>query len=59
MTDLQLSYLRSAAKIIGGILVAKGVLADADIVTLTSSVEALVGAAMAIYGVYRSHKAHA
>jgi hypothetical protein len=59
MTDLQLSYLRSIAKFVGGVLVTHGVLTAPDLTALMPAVEDLVGAALTIWGVYESHKAHA
>ena len=58
MTDLQLSYLRSIAKFVGGVLVAHGALTASDVSLLMPALEGLVGAVMTAYGVYESHKAH-
>jgi hypothetical protein len=59
LSDLQLSYLRSIAKFVGGVLVAHGMLSGGDLTALMPAVEDLVGAAITIWGVYQSHKVHA
>lgn len=59
MTELQLSYVRSAAKVIAGALAFKGVVDAADVVTLTAVIESLAAAGLGIWAIYQSHKTHA
>lgn len=59
MTDLQLSYLRSAMKIVGGALVAHGTISEVDVATLSTIAEQLVGAGLAAYAMWQSHRVHA
>lgn len=59
MTELQQSYVRSLAKFVGGLLVAKGVIDGVDVVTLSAMLETLIGAGVTLYGLWKSHQKHA
>lgn len=56
--DNWLSLLRSAAKVVGGMLISRGLITDANLTGFLSDIPTWVGVGLTLVGLYTSHQAH-